>query len=222
LPKQLLFDSFIKPLDFLKGRIKMRALKFAIMSLILIFSCGFCLAAETEYPALTAQLTRDYRTLQALIKALDKLYSEMDSLCERLGNTPCLTLNDEERLFRWHFAFLNVRKALAKIAKQWQPEIANPAISFEQKGKILNVSFAALIEWYRAACYMALKPAKVKIISKKLNELIPEFGIPAGEMTRTIGDLGDSNFREKIDQGFHDIWAGAEMQGMTTHPFFAG
>jgi hypothetical protein len=161
--------------------------------------------AAPEEPLLMGKLVRDYRTLQQLCQASDQAIAEMTTLGERLSKAPLLKISDEEQLSAWFFSVLQIRKALARIAFSWRPILARPDLTALKREKILEISFAAFIEWYKLACYLSQQPSQIKMIRKKLNEAVPEFGIPAQEFTRVLATLANSDLREKVDAGFLDI-----------------
>lgn len=165
------------------------------------------------------KLVRDYKTLQQLNRTADELYLEMDDLLKKLATRESFSIQEEEQISGWFFAMLNLHKTYQKIAQTWTQLAGEKNLNPKQKEKALNVSFASFIEWYRVATYLNQKPAANKRVRKKMNEAVPEFGLPANECTRVLGTLGDLDLREKLDEGFFDIWKIIEKEKTTERPF---
>ncbi len=189
------------------------------MGLIISFNSPSWAAAPDQDSLVMGKLVRDYKTIRNLTLAEDQLFAEMDGICRKSLTVNLYSIQDEEQIANWMFAYTNVLKAFQKIAWQLNQISVERKLTEKQKEKVLNVSFGALVEWYRMICYLSLKPAKIRILFRKLNESVPEFGIPEWEFNKLVGILGNMDLREKVSLGFHDIWRVFEKENTTDRPF---
>jgi len=168
-----------------------------------------------------SRLVRDYRALRSLADTGDALCVEMNGHLQRLRNAETLTIEDEEALARWMFANRNLRRALGQIAERWRNWATQPGVSPLKQEKALQVSFAALLEWYRNCVYLSAGPQKFKIVRRKLNERVPELDLPADQLDAMMAPLGNHDLAEQIEDGYQQIAAVIAREGTTNRPMQA-
>jgi len=158
----------------------------------------------------------DYRTYCYLLRTADGLYAEMDKLCKSTSADRPLTQDEEQRISYWFASMLNIRTAFIKIAKNLQKKLKSGTLSSAHRVAAWKLGYACFVEWYRFACFLHHRPLQFKPVKKKMNEAVPELGIPADHLTKVLADLGNIGLRESLDDGFEQFWKVAEEEHATT------